>query len=200
MQVRRGRPLPFDAVDLVDRLRIELEVIGSEILARLPWVVRPGGRGHVAEPVEPRQRHLERAGAEPLGDSAHLADLAHRPLHERRVGDHPVPVLDGAAAHLAGVPQRVELGQVGEQRCREPRSEGVEVGARRVARATIARFERIACTPKMAAEIMIRDLEIDVRPLLPSLTMPTLVPHAVGDPIVPIAGARYLASTSRRRG
>ena len=41
--------------------------------------------------------------------------------------------------------------------------------------ADIARFERNACTPKMAAEICRRNLEIDVRSLLPTLHVPTLV-------------------------
>jgi class 3 adenylate cyclase/esterase/lipase len=61
------------------------------------------------------------------------------------------------------------------------------------ARRLIARFERNASTPAMAAEIMVRNLEIDVRPLLPSVTVPTLVIHARGDPIVPVAVGRYLA-------
>lgn len=61
------------------------------------------------------------------------------------------------------------------------------------ARATIARFERNACTPQMAREIMRRNLEIDVRPVVPTVGVPTIVIHAVGDPISPIEGGRYLA-------
>jgi class 3 adenylate cyclase len=61
------------------------------------------------------------------------------------------------------------------------------------ARRFIARFERNACTPKMAAEIMRRNLEIDVRPALAAISAPTLVIHAVGDPVVPLACGRYLA-------
>lgn len=61
------------------------------------------------------------------------------------------------------------------------------------ARAMIARFERSACTPKMAAEIMRRNFEIDVRAILPTISAPTLVLHATGDPIVPLASGRYLA-------
>lgn len=62
-------------------------------------------------------------------------------------------------------------------------------GARRL----IARFERNACTPKMAAEIMRRNFEIDIRPTLSTITVPTLVIHAAGDPIAPVASGRYLA-------
>jgi class 3 adenylate cyclase/pimeloyl-ACP methyl ester carboxylesterase len=61
------------------------------------------------------------------------------------------------------------------------------------ARRLIARFERNASTPAMAAEIMRRNLEIDVRPLLSSVTVPTLVIHAHGDPIAPVATGRYIA-------
>ncbi|MDX2379426.1 MAG: adenylate/guanylate cyclase domain-containing protein [Acidimicrobiia bacterium] len=61
------------------------------------------------------------------------------------------------------------------------------------ARPKIARFERNACTPKMAGEIMRRNFEIDVRTLLPTISVPTLVIHATDDPVVPVAGARHLA-------
>jgi len=56
-----------------------------------------------------------------------------------------------------------------------------------------ARFERNACTPKMVREIMTRNLEIDVRDVLPTLSVPTLVVHSVGDPLVNVSSGRYLA-------
>jgi class 3 adenylate cyclase len=56
-----------------------------------------------------------------------------------------------------------------------------------------ARFERNACTPKMVREIMARNVEIDVRDLLPALSVPTLVVHSAGDPLVPVEQGRYLA-------
>jgi class 3 adenylate cyclase/pimeloyl-ACP methyl ester carboxylesterase len=61
------------------------------------------------------------------------------------------------------------------------------------ARRLIARFERSACTPKMATEISRRNFEIDVRPVLSTITVSTLVIHALGDPVVPVAHGRYLA-------
>lgn len=61
------------------------------------------------------------------------------------------------------------------------------------ARRVIARFERNACTPKVAVEIMRRNAEIDVRPVLPAINVPTLVVHATGDPIAPVEAGRYLA-------
>ena len=57
-----------------------------------------------------------------------------------------------------------------------------------------ARFERNACTPHMIAEIMRRNWDIDVRSLLPAVHVPTLVVHARDDPMVPVAGGRYLAA------
>src|SRR5205823_10068963 len=35
--------------------------------------------------------------------------------------------------------------------------------------------------------------EIDVRPLLPSIRVPTLVLHRAGDQVIPVAAGRYLA-------
>jgi len=57
----------------------------------------------------------------------------------------------------------------------------------------MSKFERNACTRQMAVEIARRNVEIDVRALLPGITAPTLVMHNIGDPLVPVASARYLA-------
>lgn len=61
------------------------------------------------------------------------------------------------------------------------------------ARRVIARFERNACTPRMAAEIMLRNFEIDVRDTLPVISVPSLVLHSEQDPVVPVECARYVA-------
>jgi len=58
----------------------------------------------------------------------------------------------------------------------------------------LARYERTSCTPKMAVEILRKNVEMDVREILPTISVPTLVVHANGDPIVPIACGRYLAA------
>jgi class 3 adenylate cyclase len=57
----------------------------------------------------------------------------------------------------------------------------------------MSKFERNACTPQMANEILRRDLEIDVRALLPGVTVPTLVMHTTGDPLIPVGLGRHLA-------
>jgi class 3 adenylate cyclase len=59
--------------------------------------------------------------------------------------------------------------------------------------ALAARYERATATPRMAAEIQRRNLEIDVRPVLGSVRAPTLVVHRNGDPIVSVERARELA-------
>lgn len=56
-----------------------------------------------------------------------------------------------------------------------------------------AHFERNACTPHMIVEIMRRNYEIDVRPMLSAVHVPTLVVHASGDPVVSASHGRYLA-------
>jgi pimeloyl-ACP methyl ester carboxylesterase len=57
----------------------------------------------------------------------------------------------------------------------------------------LARYERSSCTPKMAEEILRKNVEMDVREILPTIGVPTLVVHTTGDPIVPVANGRYLA-------
>ncbi len=59
--------------------------------------------------------------------------------------------------------------------------------------AKLARFERYCCTPQVAREIMRRNLDGDVRAVLPTISVPTLVIHADGDPISPVAHAHYYA-------
>jgi pimeloyl-ACP methyl ester carboxylesterase/class 3 adenylate cyclase len=64
------------------------------------------------------------------------------------------------------------------------------VAARRV----LMRYERNACTPLMARQIMERNFDLDVRPLLGLISVPTLVVHCTGDPAVPVELARELAA------
>lgn len=57
----------------------------------------------------------------------------------------------------------------------------------------LARWERSLCTPTMAAQIIRRNADIDVRPLLPSIDTPALVLHSSGDPLCPPPLGRYIA-------
>jgi len=57
----------------------------------------------------------------------------------------------------------------------------------------LARYERASCTPQLVEQIMERNIEIDVRPALATINVPTLVVHNAGDTIVPVAFGRYLA-------
>jgi class 3 adenylate cyclase len=57
----------------------------------------------------------------------------------------------------------------------------------------LARFERNCCTPGIAAEIQRLNLEIDVRPLLGAINVPTLVVHVGHDPVIPRRFGRYMA-------
>ena len=57
----------------------------------------------------------------------------------------------------------------------------------------VARYERNATTPKMLEQIMLSNFAIDVRSVLPAITVPTLVLHTQGDPIVPVELGRWLA-------
>jgi class 3 adenylate cyclase len=56
----------------------------------------------------------------------------------------------------------------------------------------LAQFERSACTPQMASQIMQRNVEIDVRPILTTISARTLVMHCTNDPRIPVEVGRYL--------
>jgi class 3 adenylate cyclase len=56
----------------------------------------------------------------------------------------------------------------------------------------LAMFERMSASPGMARATLESAFRIDVRPILPTITAPTLVIHASDGPI-PVQGGRYLA-------
>jgi class 3 adenylate cyclase/pimeloyl-ACP methyl ester carboxylesterase len=56
-----------------------------------------------------------------------------------------------------------------------------------------ARFERAATSPSAAAALFRMVSELDVRDLLPSIQVPTLVVHQDQHPLLDVANARYLA-------
>jgi pimeloyl-ACP methyl ester carboxylesterase len=57
----------------------------------------------------------------------------------------------------------------------------------------LAMFERMSASPGMARVSLEASFRIDVRPILPTLTAPTLVIHARDDRVVPVQCGRYLA-------
>ena len=56
----------------------------------------------------------------------------------------------------------------------------------------LAMMERMSASPGMARATLEAVMRLDVRPILPTITVPTLVIHARGD-FVPVQGGRYLA-------
>ena len=56
----------------------------------------------------------------------------------------------------------------------------------------LAMLERMSASPGMARATLEAVFRIDVRPILPTITAPTLVIHARDD-LVPVQGGRYLA-------
>jgi pimeloyl-ACP methyl ester carboxylesterase len=57
----------------------------------------------------------------------------------------------------------------------------------------IARLERASASPGSIIALMRANYELDVRHLLPSVRVPTLILHRAGDALVPVAAGRYLA-------
>lgn len=58
----------------------------------------------------------------------------------------------------------------------------------------LAQLERYSATPRMAASLMRMNLDLDVRPVLPLISAPTLIFHRTDDPIVRRSGVVELAS------
>jgi class 3 adenylate cyclase len=65
-------------------------------------------------------------------------------------------------------------------------------------RAWWPRFERAAASPASVLRILRLNAELDVRPVLPTITVPTLVLHRRDDAVVPVANSRYIASSIPR--
>ncbi len=57
----------------------------------------------------------------------------------------------------------------------------------------LAMSERMCASPGMACASLEASFRLDVRPILPTITAPTLVIHAREDPVVPVQCGRYLA-------
>jgi class 3 adenylate cyclase len=60
-------------------------------------------------------------------------------------------------------------------------------------RETWARYLRLGASPAAVAALVQMNAEIDVRSVLPTVRVPTLVLHRTGDRAFPVEGARYLA-------
>jgi len=55
------------------------------------------------------------------------------------------------------------------------------------------RIERESSSPSSILALMRADYQIDVRHLLPSIRVPTMILHRAGDALIPVASGRYLA-------
>jgi class 3 adenylate cyclase len=58
---------------------------------------------------------------------------------------------------------------------------------------SVARMERLTASPRAAAALWTIHAQTDVRAVLPAIQTPTLVLHATGDQIFPLAQGRYVA-------
>jgi class 3 adenylate cyclase len=56
-----------------------------------------------------------------------------------------------------------------------------------------AHYIRMGASPGAALAITRMNAEIDVRPILPAVRVPTLVLHRIGDRVIPVEAARYIA-------
>jgi class 3 adenylate cyclase/pimeloyl-ACP methyl ester carboxylesterase len=58
-----------------------------------------------------------------------------------------------------------------------------------------ARYQRVAASPTMAKAVIRLAAEIDIRDVLPTISVPTLVLHRSGDLLWPVEGARFIAES-----
>jgi pimeloyl-ACP methyl ester carboxylesterase len=58
----------------------------------------------------------------------------------------------------------------------------------------VGRFERMAASPRAAVELLRLNIMVDVRHVLPSIRVPTLVLHRRDERFVPVENGRYLAA------
>lgn len=111
------------------------------------------------------------------------ADLRARALAE--LGTDYSPSME-QFAHLQ------ELGRAIRSRWGTGAAFSVSVSSLRSTR-QLAMFERMCASPGMARASFEAAMGIDVRPILPTITAPTLVLHARGDRVIPLQCGRYLA-------
>ena len=57
-----------------------------------------------------------------------------------------------------------------------------------------ARYLRMSASPAAAAALLRMNAEIDIRDILPSIRVPTLIMHSVNDRAMPVDASRYMAS------
>ena len=57
-----------------------------------------------------------------------------------------------------------------------------------------ARFQRLSASPAAAAELIRMNSQIDIRAVLETIRVPTLILHSVNDRVIPVGAGRYLAS------
>jgi len=91
----------------------------------------------------------------------------------------------------------LELGKIADQEWGQGRSLAQfasEVAEIPRMRQMWGRWERLGASPRGAKQLTEMVLDIDVRPILETLQVPTLVVHHTGDRAIPVESGRYLAS------
>ena len=160
--------------DRVEEIRIVLDEVGSERAAL--FGVWEGGQMAIAfAAAYPERTHsLVLYGSGPRNSAAADYDL----LYDRTIMEAEVR----RQVEHWGDPAAVPLEVLAPSRVDDP-----------AFRRWFAELQRLGCSPGRYLESAIWALDIDVRHLLASICVPTLVLHRAGDLFCPIANGRYLA-------
>jgi pimeloyl-ACP methyl ester carboxylesterase/DNA-binding CsgD family transcriptional regulator len=162
--------------DRVDEIGAVLDDIGSERAALFGIVLAGSQMAMAFAAAHPeRTSALVLYGTAPRNTAAPDYDLLpyDRAFVEAAVRDQ--------AEHW-GDPDWLDLRLVAPSRADDP-----------AFRRWFAEWQRLACSPGLFLESAIRALDVDVRDMLPSIMVPTLVLHRRGDLCCPAANGRYLA-------
>jgi class 3 adenylate cyclase len=154
-----------------------MDATGMERAALLGWVDAGGIAMHVAA------AHPDRVNALVLGE-----------LVATTTADDEYPWLLAPEA-VEAIAEAIELGMWG-QATMLPLIAPSVAGDERIM-AWFRKLERMSATPSMAAGLLRRTLDTDLRGLIPKIEAPTLLLHRKDSPLIPSDGMRWLAGQLR---
>src|SRR5215212_9558706 len=169
-------PVPLDALPTLEEWMDDVRAVSDAVGAERPALMGSGGAGPMC--MLYAATHPDRVSALVLHQTCARARWAL---------DYPAGVPDHLAeAFLAfvrerwGTPEWFDL--VAPSTATDPQL-----------RASMARVQRLAASPGAALTMMSMVVDLDVRSVLPTIAVPTLVVHRRDDSLMPVGHARYLA-------
>jgi class 3 adenylate cyclase len=169
-------PVPLDALPTLEAWMDDVGAVSDAAGAERPALMGFGGAGPMAMLY-----------AATFPDRVSALVLLQTCARVRRAPDYPAGITDGAADFFLGyvrdhwgTPAWFDLVAPG-------------TAADPTLREAMARVQRLSASPGVALSMMNMVVETDVRSVLPTIAVPTLVIHREDDTVMPVGHARYLA-------